>query len=529
MTALDQIRRTEFAEPGRAFELTFYAVCFAFIFLHVFILPATPIYYEADHINLLNDAKRITEGQFIYRDFFEFLFPGAHVLFAGLMFVFGAKYWLVSAVIIVHGMIAVWLGAQISRRVIGSGYIAYLPSAIFLFLGFRWFGVDGEHRMISPLFTYAAILVLLRSRSVPRLILAAVFCAGASFITQQRGFLTVAAVVIVLLIEFGLYRREWPRFLKLGTILGAVFTASLGIMLLPFIIVAGWEVFFEDTILFLAAYAQDPATNSLQTYLSTLTKISSFGNIMTLVTLFYSFLIPLVYAAALIVIFVRRNRERITEQAGILLVCLVGLLLSVGTSGPNVYRLYQVSIPALVALVWLFCRIKVVRPRIDLAAITALAAFGLVLGIRLQTAWDVKFFDTASGRLAFTSPVIAERYEWLLENSKPGDKVYEVYNSHVNFPLGLSNPSRMSILLNTGYSPPQHVAWAVEDLKREKPRYIIWDGAWTSELELLPETERLKPLYMFLTGNYHKVRSFTPYDGREMEMWELGSGNEDRY
>lgn len=502
------------------YDLLFYLLCLVFLYLNLFSLPFTPIFYEADHLNLLNDAKRMVEGEVIYRDFFEFLFPGAPSLFALLMAIFGPKYWLVSMVILVHGMFAAFLGVQISRRVLRDTFAAYLPSAIFIFFGFRWFGVDGEHRMISPLFAYLAILVLLPKRNLPRLALAGIACAFASFFTQQRGFLAVAAIGVCLLIEFGVVGRQWSQFFKSSLMFGGVFIAALGLMLVPFILAAGPEQVFNDTFVFLTAYAQDPATNSLQTYISTITKIRSFGNVMTLATLFYSILIPLIYVAALIFLAIRRRHAGFENIAGVVLLCLVGLFLSIGTTGPNVYRLFQVSLPAVIVLVWLIYQSKLVTPAVAKAVVAALAIFGIALGIRLQSAWETVTLDTASGRLVFLSPVISERYEWLLENARPGDLVYETYNSHVNFPLGLRNPCRLSILLNTGYSPPEHVNWAIEDLKRTRPRYIIWDGAWTGEMSQLADGERLKPFYRLMSAYYRPVRSFTPYDGREREVWE---------
>ena len=127
------------------FKVLFYLACFAFLYLHLFILPATPIYYESDQINLLNDAKRFAEGEIIYRDYFEFIFPGSHTFFAFLIFVFGPKYWLMSVAVIGQAMLAVYLGVLISRRLFPEPVITYLPSAIYLFFGFRWFGLDGEH------------------------------------------------------------------------------------------------------------------------------------------------------------------------------------------------------------------------------------------------------------------------------------------------------------------------------------------------------------------------------------------------
>ncbi|MGD9561119.1 MAG: hypothetical protein AB7F88_02750 [Pyrinomonadaceae bacterium] len=504
----------------RQFELIFYLACFVFLYLQVFYFPATSIYYESDHVNLLNDAKRITEGEFIYRDFFEFTFPGAATLYAALMLVAGPKYWLVNAVIILHGLLAAFLGIQLSRRIIGDTAVAYLPSAIFIFFGFRWLGIDGEHRMISPLFCYLAVLILVQERTVRRLALAGVACAFASFFSQQRGVLAAAAISVFVFCEFGIAKGEWGRAFRHSFVLGAAFLASLALLLLPFVILAGPSTFFDCTIGFLRWYIQDPQTNSLRTFFSTLTKVGSQGVVMLIVSLFYSLLIPGVYVIVGLVAAIRCRRSNTAGLSGILLLSCVGFFLALGSTGPNASRLFQIGLPAVIALCWLIYQTRSASPILMKAAVACLAIFGILLGIRLQLAWDATILDTPSGRLVFLSPVIAERYEWLLENAKPDDMVYETYNSHVNFPLGLRNPSRMSILLNSGYSPPEHVARAIEDLKRAKPRYIIWDGTWTNESEQDTDGKRLGPFYRYLEANYTRIKAFTPYDGREREIWE---------
>ena len=503
------------------FDLIFYFACFIFLYLHLFYFPATPIYYESDHVNLLNDAKRLTEGEFIYRDFFEFVFPGSHTLYAFLMMLFGPRYWVVNLVIIAHGMAAAILGVQISRKILQDTALAYLPSALYVFLGLRWFGLDGEHRMISPLFCCLAILLLLPERTLARISVAAASCAIASFFSQQRGFLTAAAIIAFLFVEFGIRARNWRRFFKSSMMLAFIFVGLLGLLILPFAITAGPSVFFSDTILFLRSYAEDPQTNSLQVYLLTLEKARSQGTTFFLISLFYSILIPAVYFVTIGVVSLRWKRTGWSTQiSGVLLICLTGLFLTLGTSGPNVLRLFQVALPALIGFVWLIGHSKYLTARTACAVVALLAVIGIVLGIRLQTAWQPSILETPSGRLAIMSPVIAERYEWLLEHTRPGDLVYETYNAHVNFPLGLRNPSRISILLNSGYSTPEHVAWAIEDLKRSNPRYIIWDGTWTREIRESSEDQRLEPFFRFMEANYRLVRSFTPYDGREREVWE---------
>jgi hypothetical protein len=333
--------------------------------------------------------------------------------------------------------------------------------------------------------------------------------------------LTAGAIGIFLFVEFGVRIGDWRRFFLSSFVLGATFLGVLALLVLPFIVVAGAEVFFTDTILFLRSYAADPQTNSLQAYVLSLTKAGSQGTIYLIVSLFYSILIPGIYFVAIAVAVIKWRRTGWTSQlAGVMLVCSVGLFLTFGTSGPNAMRLFQVALPALIAFVWLVSLSKNLVANASKAAVAILVILGIFLGIRLQTAWQPSVLETPSGRLAFLSPVISERYEWLLENAAAGDLVYETYNSHVNFPLGLRNPSRISILLNSGYSTPEHVRWAIEDLKRTNPRYIIWDGTWTGEITQNAERQPLEPFYRFMETNYRLVQKFTPYDGREREIWE---------
>ena len=501
-------------------DAAFFPAVFVFLYLHLFLVPFTPIYYEMDHVALLNDAKRMYEGEVLYRDFFDFTFPGSHSLYWALFSVFGSKYALANVVILLHGMAAAWLSLLISRKVIADNIYAYLPPAIYIFFGFRWFGIDGEHRMLSPIFTILAIFFLIDKRTYGRIAVAGISCAFASFFTQQRGVLAAAAIGIFLFIEIGLRNREWATFIKSGLILSFSFFACLMLLLLPFILAAGADRFYESTILFLSSYVEDSSENNFYTFLSTLAKIRSFGTLVTIVAVFYHALVPAIYGVSLIFLWRWRKDPLVKHKESFLLVVLLGIFLAVGTLAPNTFRVYQIALPAVITLIWLIYNIKFRSVIFAKAAIILLIVFGLALGLRLQSVWDPKILTTPSGHLAFTSPVVLERYEWLLENADPGDLVYETYNSHVNFPLNLRNPSRISILLNSGYTPPEQVKQAIDDLKTSKARYIIWDGSWTKEMDSLGPDEKLKPFYLFLTSNYRLRQKFTPYDLRDREIWE---------
>ena len=92
----------------RTTDLVFVGICVLFLYLHLFILPSTPIYYEMDHVALLNDAWRMVQGEVIYRDFFEFTFPGAHSLYYVFERLAGPKYSIANFLILCHGAAAAY-------------------------------------------------------------------------------------------------------------------------------------------------------------------------------------------------------------------------------------------------------------------------------------------------------------------------------------------------------------------------------------------------------------------------------------
>ncbi|MEO7673175.1 MAG: hypothetical protein ABIU09_03745, partial [Pyrinomonadaceae bacterium] len=361
---------------------------------------------------------------------------------------------------------------------------------------------------------------ILKKRTYGRLVAAGISCAFASFFTQQRGVLAAAAIGLFLLIEIGISKLEWVVFVKSGLIFSLSFCGSLALMLMPFIVSAGFDRFYKSTFLFLSNYVEDSSENNLNTYLSTLGRIRSFGILMTVVAVFYYVLVPAIYVVSLITLWIKHRDPSVKHKDAVLLTILVGIFLAVGTLAPNASRIYQIALPAVVMFVWLIYNIKIRSLVFAKVVLISLIGFGLALGLRLQTAWDPTVLSTPSGQLAFTSPVVLERYLWLSENADAGDLVYETYNSHVNFPMNLRNPSRISILLNSGYTPPEQVAQAIDDLKTTNARYIIWDGAWTNDMDSLGPDEKLKPFYVFLTSNYRLRQKFTPYDLREREIWE---------
>jgi hypothetical protein len=495
-------------------DLVFCLIAAFFLYFHLFVLPATPIFYEEDHLYFIQDAWRMYQGESLYKDFFEYTFPGTQVVYLFLLEFFGTKFWVINAVIFLQGFTISLICVAIGKHLFGKSWNAYLPAALFLFLGFRWFGIDGSHRMLSPIFFLLAILVLLPAYDRKRLIIAGVFCALSSYFTQQRGFLVLGAIGLFVIIESLKNRVGIKKWFFDELALSLSFLAALFLLILPFVMSAGAGTFFEYTIVYIRYYVQDPTAN-YGAYGIVFQRVLEQGAVIAAIMFFYYALIPFVYLACFIYLW----RRQYASSA--LLITLVGASLAIGTFAPTPSRLFQISMPGLIVFVWLSSRIRFMNERIVKAAVLALVLLGAIVTLRLQTSWEKLYLDAPTGRIAFLSSVTLERYKWLSENTVPGEYVFEVYQCAVNFPLQLPNPTQLTFLLDNGYTPQWQVDRAIGNLKEKNPRFIIWDGRWNKERDEREPGDHLAPLYDYLRERYILEKEFTPYSKREMQVWKL--------
>ena len=229
------------------------AISAIYVYFLVFIFPFTPIFSETDQLIFIYEGSRLLHGDVMYRDFFQFTFPGSQTYYYAVLSVFGERYWLLPVTVTVLASVLAFLCLKISNTII-SGHIRFIPPFIFLFFGFRWFGLDGSHRMFSPVFMLAAVLIILSGTDRKRLIVAGIFCALASFFTQQRGMIVVFAVAVFLILNALMTHRNKMMVVRDIVILAAAFLISLGLLCLYFIASAGPTVFFDSTFIFPAKY-----------------------------------------------------------------------------------------------------------------------------------------------------------------------------------------------------------------------------------------------------------------------------------
>lgn len=504
---------TRWATPG------FLAFAFLYLFLTLFLVTGTPIFFENDHFLQMYDSVRMLEGERIYKDFFQFTFPGTEVWYLILFSVFGQKLWLLNATILLLGFSLAWTILAMSRRLM-TGAFVYVAPTLFLFFGFRWFGMDGGHRLFSCLFASLAILILLKEISLPRLAAAGGLAAMSAFFTQTRGLAVFAGIGIFLLFYY-ITAKSGERvkgFLGSSLIIGLAFSLSLAALLGYFLASVGISEFLQSTIFFGQSYASDPVNNSNLYFLFWRQLFSgSFDLISLPVALFYYLLVPVVYLIPPVYYLLKRPAER-QVWSKVMLLCFAGFMMFLATTGLNAVRLYHVAIPGLVLIAYWWSTLDL--KNVFLAGTAAAALFAIALCGWGQIKNYPARLDMPTGTAVFQSEIAAEKYAWVNENTEPDDVVFESYRTIVNFPLKVRNPASVPMLRNTNYTSPTEIARLIEELKQNPPKYILWNAAWSEKPTPRAADDHLQPMFEYLTANYRLAKKMTPIYEVEIEAWE---------
>ncbi|REJ76413.1 MAG: hypothetical protein DWQ47_12470 [Acidobacteria bacterium] len=499
----------------------------AFFYSLVFELPATPFFWESDHLIFAYEGWRMYLGDTMYRDFFQFTFPGSQLYYAVMFSIFGAKHWIINATIVALATAILFLTLRLSKSVI-EGPFAYLPALLFAFFGFRWFGIDGSHRMFSPVFILLAALIVIRSRKPLNLILAGVFCGITSFFTQQRGFFAVCAIALFILIEGIVEKREFFGIGKDIFYLGAAAVISLAALCAYFVFAAGPELFWESAFVYPSNWYGFSKYNNSEVFFLVLGRAASFTNLSGafafVMHLVYSFGIPLVYPLFALAFFFRISRDKWNEWKKVVLIALIGFATTYSNVAPDSFRLFQVSSPALILVGFLISRITLAK-QFDRWLVTAAAAglllLSLYLGIRMQTNWEMVYWQSPSGKLAVFPVEQIERYTYVLENTEPGEEFFEVYEPYIYFPFHLRNPTRYGQIWETDYTRPEHVAEVVSDLEKSRPGLMLWDVDYNRPDDQRRSGDHLAPLARFVQQNYEPVGKVYQVADRRIQVWKL--------
>jgi len=483
--------------------------CGTFLYLQLFVLPATPRVATGDQSIYLHSAARMYEGQTIYQDYDCFTLPGTDVLYLALFKLFGVRAWIPQIMLLLVGVISARLSIVIATRVM-SGPIVFLPGFLFLTLPFTSH-LDATHHLYNVLAAVSALAVVIEERTPTRLTWAGVLW-GLGTCFAQSLVLGPVAFGLFLVWERHRKRDTWGMLLKKEGCLLASYVATVAAFNAYFVWKVGLKQFLYYTVTFVAKYFSTYEPGSWRTYMLGWPSVHDWANWPDLPAWpLIHFLIPLIY----ILFFVRYGREeRLRPREPwdrLMLINITGLCLFLTiASAPAWNRLYTVSLPALIMLVWVLnspFKLEQALLRILWAAVLVLA---VTRPIVTQARWKA-VLDLPTGRTAFFEPGVYQETKWVLERTHPSD--YFFGNQLLCFDLRLRNPSRVLYITPYAFTRPEEVLNVVQGLEAHQVRFVSW---YPGLDDPLVEGNHLAPLRSYLENHYHVVETFA--GGHR--MWE---------
>jgi hypothetical protein len=485
-------------QPACWLQYGFLALAAAFLYLDLFVLPATPIAgTDLDEAFYLHNAARMLDGQMIYRDFFQFTPPGTELVYFSLFKLFGVRAWIPNAAQLVLGLGITWLCIYISRKIV-SGPTAYLPAILFLVLSFHS-AMDGSHHWFSMFLVIAAVALIIQERSVKRLAWAATLCGLASFFTQTRGVGTVVAIALFLWWEHRNKPRSVGRLLKTEAVLAAVFTAVTLVLNLYFVWEAGLKHYLWCTITFaIKYYPAESQLNSFQISMLHPPWVNHWRFVPEPGWVIIHAAVPFIYLLFFVHCWRQSGKRPDQPWDRLMLISLVGLFLFLGVaSAPNAWRMCIVSLPGLIVLGWYLSSAGKLRAVSRWALCLGTVAAMMSIVWNQQTRWRA-CFETPTGPAAFFDSADYQEYKWVASHTHSSDKFFDCTGKSY-FLLGLRSPAMVSFLSDTDYMRPEQVRDLVENLEGRRVQVVRWCPDLDTSVRA---DDHLGPLREYLFSNY---------------------------
>jgi hypothetical protein len=230
--------------------------------------------------------------------------------------------------------------------------------------------------------------------------------------------------------------------------------------------------------------------------------------------IFVYVLLPVIYVLALL-----RSRfepnDSTSNRRGALLLCLVGIfLLAEVAISPNWLRIYAVSMPGIVLLLWLVGHAA--RYRRPMIAVLYCG----VACLALRQTWtrhhqQYVVCDLPAGRAA-ADPQTCEELLWITKRVEPGSFFFQAAWPGMYVPLGLRNPLFLDAVGPNEQTRPEDVDLAIRQLREKEVRYVLWSKRLDSQDAGRHSANALAPLKVYLFHRYELVQVFPSAD----ELWE---------
>jgi len=472
-----------------------------FLYFQLFLPNGTPIFMPDDHWIFMQQARDMLQGKVLYRDIFQYTFPGAEFVYAALLKIFGAKVWIPNAALIALGVGLAWLTTAVARRVL-TVMSALLPASLLLSLGFIAWHV-ATHYWFATMCAMAGVLALTTGRDRARLATSGALCGLSAWFTQSLGGAALVGLVMFLLWEGRERKRNWRLVLGGICVLGAAFAATLALSSTYFAWEAGLGQFINLTVVFPLKYFQ--GEREINTYRVYLRDLGRWQWWEVWPQAFYEIGVPLVYIYFFLIWRDHHRDLADHERECIMLIALPGAaLLASVVAAPSALRLTMVSPPALVLLGWLVNSAPRARKALfNLLWFAVLLSGATVIFTTARREERVlAYLELPTGRAAFLDRPWFQECTWLRDRTSPGDYFFAGRTPYYYFPLELEPPTEVLFVTTSDYTQPAQVSKLVEALESQRVRFLAWQTVLDRPPFYDAEQDHLGPLRDYVRAHY---------------------------
>jgi hypothetical protein len=380
---------------------------------------------------------------------------------------------------------------------------ALLAAAVFLVVIYGKL-LSGTLHFFSVLAIMCALKVTIRGSTVTHCSGAGALLGLASFFTQSHG-----AMALIAMAAFSIWEARAvgnagaDRVWKPGLLLVGYFVVLL-LLSAHMISVQG----FGQLWYFQVTYLREHLARGFAGSLFGLPRVSGGHPLFKLsqYVLVY-LLVASVYPLTLWHCWHRRENPLFPLRSLVLL-SLVGSALVLGmVSNLNWLRVYAVSMPALVLLLWLVNRDRV-RGR-SVAAILWVAVACLAVSQTVGRYGVQNVIVRLPGGTVAVDPLAREKLEWLMQHSTPGDYFFQAAWPGLYLPLGLRNPVYLESIGPADRIVQADVCSVIHSLDEKPVMYILWSERLDSHGDVGNRSpDYVELLRIYIHSRYTVVKVF---------------------
>jgi hypothetical protein len=501
--------RLQTRRHARSFTALILVGIAAYLYINLFVFLHAPVLQGDDQVFFWTNAQRMLFGERAYLDFFQYTPPGTDLLFFAVFKLLGLHIWALNLTVLALGTTLCWICFRVASQIMERGQ-ALLATLLYLVLIFSK-PLNATHHWFSVLAVMCATLVLMHESSRPRIVGCGALLGLASFFTQTHGVAAALGLSVFLIWQQRCAKSGWRKSFAGPGLLLLSFVASLLALNAYFIATVGANRLWYEQVLYVWRYAP---------------RVSGIANLglpdfvtwralpLAAQQIFVYLLLPVVYALSLLRARFKPNGST-SNSRGALLLCLVGIfLLAEVAISPNWLRIYSVSMPGIILLLWLVDHTaRYRRPMITLL-------YCGVACLALRQTWarhhqQYVVCDLPAGHAA-ADPQTCDELLWITKRVKPGNFFFQAAWPGMYVPLGVRNPLFIDAVGPNEQTRPEDVDLAIRQLQERDVRYVLWSKRLDRQTPGLNSGNSLGPLRTYLHNQYGLVRTFPSED----ELWE---------